>query len=81
MHSFSAPWETWEMHPHGDELVLCVSGSIALHQETGDERRTVELHAGEGVVNLPGTWHTADVSEPCTALFITAGVGTEIRPR
>jgi hypothetical protein len=26
MHSFDAPWSSWEMHPIGDELVLCVQG-------------------------------------------------------
>jgi hypothetical protein len=28
----------------------------------------------------PGVWHTADVAGPATALFITAGLGTELRP-
>lgn len=81
IHTFSEPWDTWEMHPHGDELVLCVDGSIVLHQEIDGETRTVELHAGQAVINAPGVWHTADVAGPCTACFITAGAGTEIRPR
>ena len=81
LHTFSEPWETWEMHPEGDELVLCLAGSIVLHQENGDERATVELGPSEAIVNAPGTWHTADVSGPCTCLFITAGTGTDIRPR
>jgi uncharacterized cupin superfamily protein len=81
IHSFSESWTTWEMHPKGDELVLCVEGSIVLHQEDGDERRTVELHAGEAVINSPGVWHTADVTDRATAVFITAGMGTEVRPR
>ena len=81
MFSFTESWDSWEMHPKGDELVLCVSGSIVLHQEIGDDHHTVELHAGEAVINPPGAWHTADVTEPCTAVFITAGTGTEVRPR
>lgn len=81
MHTFSESWDSWEMHPNGDELVACVAGTVVLHQEIGDEQRTVELHAGEAVVNPPGAWHTADVTGPCTALFITAGAGTEVRPR
>jgi mannose-6-phosphate isomerase-like protein (cupin superfamily) len=81
MHTFSESWDTWEMHPNGDELVACVAGSIVLHQEIDGEQHTVELQAGEAVVNPPGTWHTADVTGPCTAFFITAGAGTEIRPR
>ena len=81
MFSFDTSWDTWEMHPKGDELVLCVSGSIVLHQELDGVETTVELQPGEYVVNPPGAWHTADVTEPCTAVFVTAGAGTQIRPR
>lgn len=81
MFTFDAPWATWEMHPNGDELVLCVAGSITLHQERGDETATVTLGPGEAVINAPGTWHTADIEEAATAVFVTAGQGTELRPR
>lgn len=81
MHTFSEPWDSWEMHPDGEELVLCTEGSMVLHQERGDERATVELRAGEAVVNPRGTWHTADVTGRATAVFVTAGRGTEVRPR
>ncbi len=33
------------------------------------------------MINEPGVWHTADVESTATALFITAGLGTEHRPR
>lgn len=81
MHTFHEPWDSWEVHPKGDELVLCVAGSIVLHQEIDGDVHTVELGPGEAVINPPGAWHTADVSDPCTCLFITAGEGTENRPR
>jgi quercetin dioxygenase-like cupin family protein len=81
MHTFERPWESWEMHPKGAELVVCVEGVITLHQEIDGVVSTVHLRKGEAVVNPPGAWHTADCDAPCTALFITAGVGTEIRPR
>lgn len=82
MFTFTAPWPMWEMHPHGSEVVLCTSGSITLHQETADgTRRTVALQPGEYAVNEPGTWHTADVAGLATAVFITAGLGTQHRPR
>ena len=75
-------WGVWEMHPKGAEVVLCVTGSVTLLQEHADgSKDTVKLSAGEYAINQPGTWHTADVTEPATALFITAGVGTEHRPR
>jgi mannose-6-phosphate isomerase-like protein (cupin superfamily) len=81
MHTFDAPWDSWEMHPVGEELVACVAGSVVLHQEIDGEDTTVELHAGEAVINPAGVWHTADVDGACTALFITAGQGTQVRPR
>ena len=52
-----------------------------LHQEIDGVGTTVELQPGEDVVNPPGAWHTADVTAPCTAVFVTAGPGTQIRPR
>lgn len=82
LHSFSEPWPMWEMHPKGSEVVLCISGSITLHQEhTDGTRETVTLAPGEYAINDPGVWHTADVDGAATALFITAGKGTEHRPR
>ncbi|MFT3923982.1 MAG: hypothetical protein QM778_15720 [Myxococcales bacterium] len=81
LHSFSEPWDTWEMHPKGEELVLCVAGQITLLQEIAGEVRQCTLGPGQAAINEAGVWHTADVSMPATALFITAGVGTEIRPR
>ncbi len=82
MHSFHESWDVWEMHPLGSEVVLCTAGSITLHQEMVDgTKATVTLAAGEYAVNAPGTWHTADVDGSATALFITAGMGTEHRPR
>ncbi len=82
MHTFAEPWSTWEMHPKGHELVVCVSGRIVLHQESADGSvATVTLEPGHAVINPPGVWHTADVDAPATALFVTAGLGTEIRPR
>ncbi|MCA9590110.1 MAG: cupin [Myxococcales bacterium] len=81
MHTFSTPWGMWEMHPKGHELVVCIAGKIVVHQEIDGEVRTVTLSPKDAVVNAPGVWHTADVDAPATALFITAGEGTQHRPR
>jgi len=82
MHTFDQPWDVWEMHPMGNEVVLCIAGHITLHQENADgTTATVFLDAGEYIINAPGTWHTADADRSATALFITAGLGTEHRPR
>ena len=81
MHTFKEPWDSWEVNPHGEELVVCTEGALTLFQEIGGEVRTVELQAGDAIINPPGVWHTADVVGTATALFIAAGMGTENRPR
>lgn len=82
MHRFTGNWGSWERHPAGDELVVCVSGTIRLHQELADgSTATVDLRAGEYAINPPGVWHTADIATEATCLFITAGLGTENRAR
>lgn len=82
MHTFSESWDTWEVHPNGHEIVVCIAGSMSLIQEAPDGARSqVTLEAGEYAINLPGVWHTADLDAPATALFITSGEGTAHRPR
>ena len=81
-YTFTESWESWEVHPKGAELVLCVAGTMVMHQEHADgSTESVSLSPGEYAINPPGTWHTADVETEATALFITAGEGTEHRPR
>lgn len=81
MHTFSESWDVWEMHPRGSEVVLCTAGSIELIQEVDGTEVATTLEVGEYAINKPGTWHTANVSGPVTAVFITAGEGTEHRER
>ncbi len=82
MHSFTESWSMWEMHPHGTEVVLCTTGSITLQQEKPDgSQASVTLGPGQYVINELGTWHTADIENEATVLFITAGMGTQHRPR
>lgn len=82
MHTFLESWDSWEMHPEGEEVVLCISGEMTLVQELpdGSTARTT-IGGGEYAINPPGVWHTADIEGEATALFITAGYGTEGRPR
>ncbi|TFG91990.1 MAG: hypothetical protein E4H11_10040 [Myxococcales bacterium] len=58
-----------------------LSGRMTLHQELDGGVRTVVLEAGHAIVNPPGVWHTADIEGEASALFITAGMGTENRER
>ena len=79
--SFSQPWDSWEMHPEGSEVVICTSGEMTLVQEIDGKQIRTELHVGEYAINPPGVWHTADVASSATAIFITAGIGTQVRKR
>ena len=82
LHRFDESWTSWEMHPTGDEVVLCVEGRIALLQQHADgSEARVDLGPGDYAINGPGVWHTADVAAPATALFITVGEGTQHKPR
>ena len=83
-YAFSESWGMWEVHPLGAEVVLCVDGRVTLIQqgEDGGETR-VTLEAGDYAINPPGVWHTADIApgEHANCVFITAGAGTDHRPR
>jgi len=82
LHTFSSPWKIWEMHPNGAEVVLCTAGKMTLLQEMPDGSiKSVKIEAGEYAINEAGIWHTADVDRLTTAMFITAGLGTEHRER
>lgn len=78
---FTEPWDSWEVHPAGDELVCLVSGSMEFLLELPEGVRTVALSGPGAFVLVPrGTWHTARPLEPSTAIFVTAGEGTQHRP-
>ena len=82
LYRFDAPWTSWEVHPAGDEVVCCIEGSMTLHQQfPGGGEKSIHLGPGDYAINPPGTWHTADCDGSVLALFITAGWGTENRPR
>lgn len=82
LYRFDADWQSWEMHPAGEELVVCVAGTMTVHQERPDGGiDSVTLGVGDYAINPAGVWHTADVAGEATALFVTPGLGTEHRPR
>jgi quercetin dioxygenase-like cupin family protein len=81
MYSFGESWTSWESHPAGDEVVVCTAGEITLIQELPDGPHRTTLRPGEYAVNPRGVWHTADIASHATALFITAGLDTQHRPR
>jgi len=79
-YEFTEDWPTWEWHPHGDEIVILLSGAatMVLQREPGQE--SVEITVpGEYVVVPRNTWHTARVRTATRMLFITPGEDTENR--
>ncbi len=82
LYRFTEGWDSWEMHPPGHEVVICTGSSITLQREFPDGTTDrVTLGPGDYAINPPGVWHTADVDGEATALFITAGEGTQHRSR
>jgi hypothetical protein len=79
-YEFTTDWPTWEMHPHGDEFVYLLAGSVELLLEESTGMKSLALR-GTGAVIVPrGIWHTAKVHAPSRMLHVTLGAGTETRP-
>lgn len=83
-YDFTESWASWEMHPHGAEVVICTAGALTLIQEQPDGATVATtLGPGDYAINPPGVWHTAELAPgvTATAIFITPGLDTEHRPR
>ena len=81
----TADWPHWEMHPHGEEVLVLLSGKMTMvfegHREEESGERNVELREGRACIVPRGQWHRAIVHTPSKLLAITYGRGTEHRPR
>jgi hypothetical protein len=74
----------WWARIHQNAVIAAtfLAGNMTLQQERPDgSKQSVVLGPGEYAINELGTWHTADFIGEATVLFITAGVGTQHRPR
>jgi len=79
--TFDQDWDTWEMHPAGEEFVYLLSGHVDLILEQDGIKNSVQLSTPGSYVLIPrGTWHTAKVYTPSSMMFITPGEGTQNRP-
>jgi uncharacterized cupin superfamily protein len=74
-------WPTWECHAQGDELVVVLEGEGELLQEIDGETRRALFGPGSTFINPAGVWHTANVTKPMRALYLTPCPGTQHRPR
>ncbi|MEU9593798.1 cupin domain-containing protein [Streptomyces sp. NPDC048193] len=75
------PGDHEERHPAGDELVVCLSGSVTVTRDVDGVPDHVLLGPGEATINPAGVWHVVDMEGPTSILAITAGLGTDHRPR
>ena len=74
--SFDSDWETWEMHPAGDEVGCLLSGRVSFEFE-GRGHVGELAEPGQFLIVPRGTWHTAHTGVPTTMLFVTPGEGTQ----
>jgi mannose-6-phosphate isomerase-like protein (cupin superfamily) len=82
VYASSADWPHWEMHPHGDEVLILLSGSMTMvFEKRGGKEEMVELQEGHASIVPRGTWHRAIVRAPSKLLAITYGRETEHRAR
>jgi mannose-6-phosphate isomerase-like protein (cupin superfamily) len=71
----------WEMHPAGDELLVMLSGQMAVVLEQSGKETVVEVPAGKACIVPRGTWHRQVVRIPGEYLGATYGRGTQHRAR
>src|SRR5689334_18530586 len=53
MYTFDRPWDSWEMHPRGHEVVLCTEGEMTLVQEIDGKHVRTRLARGQYAINAP----------------------------
>ena len=70
----------WEMHPHGEELLLLLSGALDVILDLPDGERTIALTAGGACLVPRGIWHRLTARQPSDLLFVTTPNGTRLRP-
>ncbi|MFB8087458.1 cupin domain-containing protein [Streptomyces sp. NPDC055992] len=75
------PGDHWESHPAGDELVVCLSGSVTVTRDVDGLPERVLLGPGEATINPAGVWHAVDMEGPTSILAVTPARGTGHRPR
>ena len=74
-------WPAWECHSEGDELVIVLEGEAEFMQQIDGSELRFAVRAGDTVINPAGVWHTANVTKPLRAIYITPCPGTQHRPR
>jgi mannose-6-phosphate isomerase-like protein (cupin superfamily) len=76
--------DSWEMHPAGEEAVVCLRGGMRLYfrdEGTGGDGACVALRTGEAVLVPRGRWHRIELDEPSDLASMTKVRGTRLDPR
>jgi mannose-6-phosphate isomerase-like protein (cupin superfamily) len=74
----------WEIHPHADEVVSCLTGRIRLcfrPAREGAEQEEVELSAGKAAIVPRGRWHRIELDAPGDILSVTLPRGSHLEKR
>lgn len=62
---FESDWETWEIHPSGEEFVYLIEGEVELILESNGVTSDLVMDKANTFIIVPkGTWHTANVRKP-----------------
>lgn len=75
------PGDHWESHPSGDEVIVCLDGTVTVTRDHEGTTEQVVLEPGRATINLAGVWHTVDAHGTARILTITPGLGTQHRQR
>ena len=78
-HGFGEPWDTWEMHPKGDEIVGLIKGDIDFILWINGAEHILHVHEPGSYIVVPkGIWHTARPRTYTEMFFVTPGEGTQL---
>ncbi|MEN0038157.1 MAG: cupin [Cellvibrio sp.] len=77
-YEFDSDWTSWEIHPHGDEVVVLMSGEVSFILQMEEGETSIKLsEQGQYVIVPKGIWHTAKTAVKSKLLFITPGQATQ----
>lgn len=74
------PPHNGECHQDGDELLVVITGSVAVTVEKPEGEHTTQVSEGEAFVVPQGHWHRVRPRTPARLLFVTPGPNNETRP-
>lgn len=69
-----------EVHPRGDEVHVCLSGTMTAVLEHDDGEQRVDFDTGQVCVVPCGVWHRLEARSDSRVLSLTFGEGSEHRP-